>query len=176
MYWHYAEPGDNFLGRLLSGLNALESTFNILPPHFKSTAPLDDEYIREEMDLMYGKIILKWYESDRDPTGLLLRFLAIIVYQFDWIKSIAQLLTNHHFRGITLIFKPELVAALKTKVTTKPSSVIKNATGIPTHVENSLNLQNLLSVANESLTLLRKQVLDIKKGSLISNIYYVLLL
>ena len=42
VYWHCAEPGDNFLGRVLAGLNALKSTFYILPPHFKSTAPLDD--------------------------------------------------------------------------------------------------------------------------------------
>ena len=33
IYWHCAEPGDNFVGRILCGLNPLLQDFNILPAH-----------------------------------------------------------------------------------------------------------------------------------------------
>ena len=56
VYWHFSEPGDNYLGRVLAGLNALSPEFNVLPPHFDMESPLDDPYICEAMELMFGPI------------------------------------------------------------------------------------------------------------------------
>ena len=159
VYWHCAEPGDNYLGRIMAGLNSLRPTFNILCPHFNMENPLDNEYIREALYSMYGPIIDKWGNTPQDPTCLLLRLLASVVYHIDWIKSISQTSTDHPFNSIPLIFRGDLVEKLKELVTTDPSDVIHKATGIPPHVEHCLKLENLLQVSSECLQLLKTKLL-----------------
>ena len=34
VYWHCAEPRDQYLGRVMAGLNLLKYSLKILPPHF----------------------------------------------------------------------------------------------------------------------------------------------
>ena len=163
VYWHCAEPGDNFLGRVLCGLNALSQDFNILPAHFIVESPMEDEVISMAMEIMYGPILAVWANTPQDPTGLLLRLLANVVYHFDWIKSVARTRTDHPFNSIPLFFHLEIVDALKEMVTTEPSSVIREATGIPPHVEQSVKMQKLLEIATQCLDLLQQQYGDVKK-------------
>ena len=40
VYWHFSEPGDHYLGRILAGLDPSLHSFGCLPPHFKTIAPL----------------------------------------------------------------------------------------------------------------------------------------
>ena len=54
---------------------------------------------------------------------------------------------------------------LKELVTTDPSDVIHEATGIPPRVEHCLKLENLLQVSSECLQLLKNQVVDVKQVS-----------
>jgi hypothetical protein len=35
LYWHFAEPGDTYVGRILAGLDLNEESFGSLPPHWK---------------------------------------------------------------------------------------------------------------------------------------------
>ena len=60
VYWHCAEPGDNYLGRLMAGLNSMRPTFKILPAHFDVVSPMLNASIAEAMHLMYGPILDKW--------------------------------------------------------------------------------------------------------------------
>ena len=166
VYLHFAEPGDCFLGRTLACLDALQPNFKVLPPHFTIENPLEKKEVSETMSLMYGPIIQKWGGSQMDPTGLLLRLLASVIHHFDWIKKMANTRTDHPFNAIPLMFCPEIVTELKTIVSIEPSMVISEATGIPPHVEHSIKLHTLLTVENECLSLLERQVDDIKKVSL----------
>ena len=157
----------------MCGLDALKPTFSILPPHFTVSDPLNNEDIKEALECMYGPILERWSTTDRDPTGLLLRLLASVIYHFDWINSMSMVRTDHPFNTIPLMFKPDLVSRLKEMVTTNPSFILGEATGIPPHVEQTLKLQNVFNVANECLTLLKQQVADIKS---ISNHLLLILL
>ena len=94
-------------------LNALKPTFNVLPPHFDVEEPLENNDIREAMSLIYGPIIDTYGDSPIDPTGLLLRLLASVIYHFDWIKINANTRTDHPFNAIALLFRPEIVSSLK---------------------------------------------------------------
>ena len=166
VYWHCAEPGDQYLGRVMAGLNSLKSSFKILPPHFNVENPLQNPHIWEAMNLMYGPILSKWAKTPQDPTGTLLRYLASIYFHFEWIQKMANLSMDHPFNAIPLLFKPDLVDALAPLVTTEPSSVIKEASGIPPHVEHCSMLQCLLEMAHETLDILRNQVVNVKQVSL----------
>ena len=163
VYWHCAEPGDNYLGRIMAGLNSLLPSFKVLPPHFNLENPVENEHVWEAMNLMYGPILNNWADTPQDPTGLLLRLLASVVYHFDWIQSMSQSGTEHIFNAIPLVFKPELVEELKKLVTIEPSVIIDEATGIPPHVEHCFKLEKLLGVANECLQLLKNQVCDVRQ-------------
>ena len=112
---------------------------------------------------MYRPITDTWRTSAQDPTSLLSRFLASIVYHFDWIKKVARASTSHAFNAILLMFRTEIVDAMKPLVPTDPLPVISEATGIPPHVEQSIKLQKLLEVSTSCLELLRNQVTDVKK-------------
>ena len=163
VYWHCAEPGDNYLGRVICGLDPLSPDFGALPPHFSLENPLENKQISEAMTLMYGPILRTWAETCQDPTGVFLRLLASVVHHFEWLQAVARSRTNHPYNSIALIFRPELATELKQYVTTKPSAVIQEATGIPPHVEHSLKLKNLLEITSTYLEMLRNQVVDIKK-------------
>ena len=166
VYWHCAEPGDHYLGRVVSGLDPLSKDFGVLPAHFKLENPLENPFVAEAMDLMFGPILRTWTDTPQDPTGVLLRLLAAVVHHFDWIKAIAkQGGTAHPYNNIPLMFKPELVPELKELVTMEPSPVLKEATGIPPHVGQSLKLQKLLEIAGTCLEILKNQVVDFKQVS-----------
>ena len=134
VYWHCTEPGDNYLGRVLVGLNALSADFNILPPHFNVESPMENALIFCAMTMMYVPILDAWANTPNNPTGLLLRVLASVIYHFDWIKSLACLQTDHPFDSISLLFDTNLVEELRQMVTTDPSNFIREPTGIPPHV------------------------------------------
>ena len=49
VYWHCAEPGDCYLGRILAGLDAMKPKFSVLPPHFSLVDPMEDEDVHKAM-------------------------------------------------------------------------------------------------------------------------------
>ena len=124
---------------------------------------MEDEIIPMAVAIMFGPILSKWANTPQDPTGLLLHLLANVVFHFDWIKSILRTRTDHHFNSIPLMFHLEIVDGLKKMVTTEPSPIICEATGIPPHVEQSVKMQKLLKIATRCLYLLQQQYGDVKK-------------
>ena len=56
-----------------------------------------------------------------------------------------------------------MVNELKALVTTDPSDVIREPTGIPPHLGQSIKLQNLLEIATTCLELLWNQEVDVKQ-------------
>ena len=70
---------------------------------------------------------------------------------------------DHPFNSIPLLFDTNLVDKLRPLVTTDPSNVIREPTGIPPHVEQGIKLQNLLEIETSCLELLQNQAMDIKQ-------------
>jgi hypothetical protein len=56
VYWHFAKTGDEYLGRVLVGLDPNDVSFGTLPPHWTLTNPLEDNNIKKAMTVMYGGI------------------------------------------------------------------------------------------------------------------------
>ena len=143
----------------------MRPTFKILPAHFDVVSPMLNASIAEAMHLMYGPILDKWQDTPQDPTSVLLRLLANVVFHFEWIKGVATTSTDHPFNSIPLIFKNDLAEQLKELVTVKPSDVIEEPTGIPPHAEQCFMLQQVLTTSHETLDLLKNQVVDVKQVS-----------
>ena len=171
VYWYCANPGGQYLGHVIAGLNALKASFKIFPPHFKDKNALENPLVQKVMNVMYGPILSQLADTNQHPTGILLRLLASVIYHFEWIQQMASLLTNHPFNATLLLSKDDLVDDLKLLVTTEPLPVISEATGIPP----MLNIK--LEMAHETLQILKQQVVDVKQVSYIwTHVFYFMYL
>ena len=74
VYWHCANPRDQYLGHVIAGLNALKGSHKILPPQFKDKNVPENPLVHKAMNLIYGPILRQWAGTQQDPTGILLHF------------------------------------------------------------------------------------------------------
>ena len=94
----------------------------------------------------------KTYENALyNPTGLLLRLLASIIYHSDWITQVANKNSQHPFLCIPLLNNPELLLCLKAKVTIEMTEGMPQATVIPPHVEQMKMQRQLLTLCQQTL-------------------------
>jgi hypothetical protein len=150
IYWQFSETGDAYLGRCLAGLDPNSSNFSGLPPHWNVASPLEDDNIKEAMQLMYADIL----QVHQTMTGVLVCMLASVVYTADWLIEVSSTNPGHPFSAIPLLQSPTLLARLKTKVTLEPTESMRQATGVPPHVVQ-LNLMTS-SILNLCQTTLQK--------------------
>ena len=191
IYLGFAEPGDQYLGRLLAGLDPNKAEFATLPPHF--VEGMENEYISEAMNLCFKGIMDKVTDDimvvvDNDNGGgqdrqqrnrqhaesgglrantkaLLLRCLACIVHHSDSLLEVVQKHNGAHpFASIPILIRPELLAMLKPLVTMDVSDRIRMATGIPPHVEAVKKLDELVDLVNLERDERKRHFDDIKNA------------
>jgi hypothetical protein len=139
IYWHFAEPGDHYLGCCLAGLDPNTEDFAILPPHFTvGSNPMENVGIREAVELMYGPSLQQWAGSEgSDPTALFCKVLPSLVYHSEFLQSTIPRVHGPPLAGIPLVNDPALLRDLKELVTIKPSPQILTPTGMPPHVHHA---------------------------------------
>lgn len=151
LYWHFAEPGDAYLGRILAGLDPNSEEFGALPPHWKVDDPMSNERIKEGMNLMFATILQRWNDTEVDPTGMLLFCLASVVWNSEFLKATAAADSEHPFNMIPLLSNPDLLKDLKELVTLEPEGQVKQATGVPPHVRNAKVVREVLDTCLDTL-------------------------
>ena len=151
LYWHFAEPGDHYLGRCLAALDPDSEAFATLPPHFSVDDPMANECIAKSMKLMYSTVLTKWGTALCNPTGLLLRILPSIVHHSDFLQATARRIPGHPFAKIPLLQHPELLQELKAYITTEPKGTVTKATGIPPHIRMVTKIAKVADLCNETL-------------------------
>ena len=157
VYMHFMEPGDHYLGRILSGLDPMQEEFCALPPHFNVDNPLENADIMEGIELCFGNITKHWGSTKLDPMPMLLFLLASMVYHNNFVVRMKTDRSYHVFTYLPLYNRQDLVERLQQIVTIKPSTKIPYATGIPPHIENSVKMRQVLSKLNQILTGMLKQ-------------------
>ena len=157
IYWQFADPGDYYLGRCLAGLDPNHEDFATLPPHFPIANATKHPDIAMAMELMYGPILQNWKNTVHDPTIILLRCLASVIYHADWLVAMKSRCPGHQFERIPILSHPALLKRLQEMVTTKPSEVMRQPTGIPPHIGLTKKTHEVLEVVNEVLKSMRIQ-------------------
>jgi len=139
VYWHFSEPGDTYLGRVLAFLNPSSPDFGTLPPHFNMDDPLSHPLVREAMLLSFATIIQKWGTVDNvNPTGLLLRCLAAMVWHSPFLMETTRKYPGHPFAALPLLNNAQLLDQLRPLVVLDPIGHIQNAMGIPPHIKHCI--------------------------------------
>jgi hypothetical protein len=167
IYWHFAEPGDHYLGRCLAGLYPTSEDFVILPPHFTVGNPMENVRICEAVELMYGPLLQQWAGTkDSDRTALFCKVHPSLVYHSEFLQSTIRRVPGHRFAGIPLplVNNPALLQDLKELVAIKPSPQISTPTGIPPHVHHAKLTKSYLKLCKETLTEGKSMVADVKKA------------
>jgi hypothetical protein len=158
VYWHFSEPGDHYLGRILAGLDPKKSSFANLPPHWTLVNPLENEHVALAMDRLYGRIMARYKNTPEDPMAMLLWCLACIVYHSESILATMVANPGHDFSKISILHDQELLHDLRLLVTTGPTpEVMATPTGIPPHVELASQLKEILNNVTKVVTSLREQ-------------------
>ncbi|KAL7541385.1 hypothetical protein ACHAXR_011858 [Thalassiosira sp. AJA248-18] len=146
-YFKFGYGGDCYLGQVLSLKDANSKDFAMLPAHWKDPT---DELIAEGVACCFPGILDKHGHRDNNPSGLLDLFLAQLVYHSDFLKQTVHNFPSHDFGSLPLVFdNPELLNALKERVTLEPSPDISRATGIPPHITHSIEIQKTIDICGE---------------------------
>ena len=163
IYWKYAQAGDNYLGRLLAGLDPNSETFAVLPPHF--TVPMTNEKVQNAMTLCFGNIIKSEAINNPESTiyPLLYKILPSLVYHSDEIRAVIAECDGHPFSNINLFKEVQVLEELKNIVTLDPTpDVCSMPTGIPPHVHQMKIAKAIWSSLQEMKEMQKTMVDEIK--------------
>ena len=144
VYWTFAHAGDQYLGRILAGLDPNSANFACIPPHFEEG--LENSDINEAMNLCFKNIMDKNAEELPNIIGILLRFLACMVHHSDYlITTIISKNPANKLNQIPIFTDKDLLDRLKKLVSTKATSKIPKASGIPPHTKQIVLMSDLIN-------------------------------
>lgn len=144
IYMQFAEVGDQYLGRVLAGLDSLSSDFACMPPRF--SCGMENADVAEAMRICFGNSMqLCEAQYGTSGTGFLLQILPSIIFHSDWILDCAAGHAGHPLGTIPIMSRPELLSRLKLLVTNAKTQVVK-PTGIPPHIISILKADENLDM------------------------------
>ena len=150
VYWHFGSVGDHYLGRILCGLDPNDTNFAVLPPHWILVDPLGNELVSKAMQMTYGPILAEYRHRSENPTGVLLRCLASIVFHSEKLLETMTRHSGHDFAKLTLLHDFSLLNDLKALVTVEPTpGVLVSPTGIPPHIGIAVQLSDVFDTLGE---------------------------
>ena len=160
-YWHFGSVGDQYLGRVLAGLDPNSQSFDCLPPHWKTGRPMSDETIKQGMEMTFGTTL----EEHPTHVGLLTRLLACMVYHSDHLLRHMVKFPGHDFTKLAILHDTELLGQLKALVTTEATDEMPSATGIPPHIIQTRQLVQLTEQVGVVVT-----TVELQSESLVTNV------
>ena len=131
IFFKFGTSGDEYLGRILAGLNPNNASFACLPPHF--TAPTTNIHIERAMVGMFGDVL----ENHPSARSILSLCLASIVFHSEFLQEIIQNNWGHPFETLFILQDESLLAELKKMVSTKVYGEMK-PTCVPPHVNQMI--------------------------------------
>jgi hypothetical protein len=168
VYLGFAEPADQYLGRLLAGLEPNRATFACIPPHF--VCGMENEFVKEAMNLCFSGIMNQIHDPfqrgnpdnslRQNMKAVLLRCLASMVHHSSELKQCISRIPGHPFGNIPILRNDNLLGHLRNLVTLEKSNAIQMATGIPPHVETITLLESIVKRQIEDSAFIRGQFLN----------------
>lgn len=136
-YIFSSSGGDQYTGRVASGLPNTSVDFAVLPPHFEAGYTLTVE--------QWAQIHPNYSSFPDSFKQVALYLLASIVYHQDWLGS--NLHKEHPFRS-SYLFTSGLMSQFKPHVTLVSKQI--TPTGIPPHLSIASQLSNITKAVQET--------------------------
>ena len=96
IYWLFAEAGDCYCGRILACIDPNTSTFEVLHLHF--TVGMENIHLKEAVNICFPHILK--LDGLANTKGLLLRYLASVVYYSESLSQVIISQPGHPFAQI----------------------------------------------------------------------------
>lgn len=154
IYFKFGSSGDEYLGRILAGLNPNNASFACLPPYF--TGSITNPHIERAMKGMFGDIL----ENHPSTRSILSLCLASIVYHSEFLKEIIRNNRGHPLETIFIFQDESLLQELKMLVSTQESEMMK-PTGIPPHVNQMVVIKEMHNSLHSVIEKFETQTLTI---------------
>lgn len=154
-YFRFEKAGDQYLGRILSGLSIHSSEFAVLPPLFRCQTHQDLVLV----DRVLNACFPRFQEKMR---GVLTNVLASVVFHVEWLRS---RLPAQHIWFSSALFAGFDVSALKKLVhcgMASPGDVLQ-PTGIPAHVTTKLKIDQLSTSQDKIFSALQDLRQDLQR-------------
>ncbi len=151
-YLVYADAGDQYAGRVVSGLPQYSHDFALLPPFFKDTS---DPLIVEALDVCFPS------HRGRIEDNVLVFCLASIVYHQHWLRE--HIGAAHPVFRTPLFLHESLLVQLGAKVKCRLPKA-KDAfcsTGIPPHIDHLSKLKVLEAGLAKGFSMVEKKCDDV---------------
>ncbi len=151
-YLVYADAGDQYVGRVVSGLPQYSHDFALLPPFFKDTS---DPLIVEALDVCFPS------HRGRIEDNVLVFCLASIVYHQHWLRE--HIGAAHPVFRTPLFLHESLLVQLGAKVKCRLPKA-KDAfcsTGIPPHIDHLSKLKVLEAGLAKGFSMVEKKCDDV---------------
>lgn len=138
-YLRYEAAGDQYVGRVVSGLPLDSFEFSILPPHFSHSS---SDIVKKAIQVVYPDMPLSLY-------GIGEMALASLVYHLPFLRS--TLPNGHRLFNCSLFLDIDLLKSLSMNVKCGYRSKTIVASGIPPHVNILSQMKDLKEQAISTL-------------------------
>ena len=123
--------------------------FPVLPAH--SRDPFHED-VTKCLAIAFGNIIPRYQDTEHDPTGTLSLLLASMIHHIDWICGIVAKYPGYPFSSLPILSEQELLTSLQENVTLEPTVDVPMATGVPPHINHSIGIARVETLARELKT------------------------
>jgi len=160
IYWKFAQRGDQFLGRFLTGLDPDSQDFDVLPPHFMCTA--EDDLVKQAMRVCFGKIL-----DDQDENSFLYavcyQCLPSLIYHETAIRKEISKTKYHPWRSLPIFQETDLLTKLKHIVTLEPTTgILEKPTGVGKFTKLYRAIETMKEAYNEEKRLKASFIKDVR--------------
>ena len=156
IYWNYGDAGDQYLGRVLTGLDPNSESFDVLPPYFPD--PTDEDVVKA-LNICFPNLIIKRPEK----ISIFTLLLATLINNSDFVSEVLKSEPLHFFCKLSIFDNVELVCRLKNKISMDISNIMR-PTGIPPHVSQLKILKEICDTNNKLMDRLEHVKDDVKEA------------
>ena len=156
IFWNYGDAGDQYLGRVSTGLDPNSESFDVLPPYFPD--PTDEDVVKG-LNICFPNLIITRPEKISIFTFL----LATLITNSDFVFEILQSEPLHFFSKLSIFDNVELVNRLKNQVSMDISNIMR-PTGIPPHISQLKIMKEVFITNNKLMDRLEHVKDDVKEA------------
>lgn len=133
-YFRFEKAGDQYVGRVVSGLSIHSTDFSLLPPLFYERTPDEVELVKNLVETCFPRMPVSM-------GGVSRLLLASVIYHSEWLRT--ELGRNHPIfnTAIFSLFDMNQLKPLVKCTLPGPDTIV--STGVPAHVSTKLAIRAL---------------------------------
>ncbi len=153
-YLHYEKAGDQYVGRVVSGLNSCDASFAISPPHFDFTRCADPQVEKERIHGLLRSFLIGGDMINPRLFRIFVNLFATLCFHNDYLRATLHKRNKLHASPFFTQIPSDILKLAVVRFPWDSNMYTPPFSGIPPHVTILANLRGL----KEDVKELRHQV------------------